>query len=596
MKIDELIRELEAVVRNEQTTAANVGTVAVPLGGVAPGAGGGSIKPWGNWDDKKSKEKQFKKFNRQLAKGKLPQRESVGDGWELDVDKNHSSYDLFAMLISPDGQVMAEMGLSTGDIEVEGKRLAFISDLANVSGEKGMGRKLVAKTVNWLLKHGMILASGEGSVDRKTGKIVSKHSRTPPADRMHAELAASSGSKLVDVDMGDDGPHSLQRLRVYPKPMAESVDAESAAMRRHQESAACESQIEYDDGRDAWTCPDCGWVGPNAPAAPVPVHPADVTEAVGLPSFLVSADDAEKFFARKFEQAMGGVKVEDPMPDSTLITTLPGDARSPRGGDEEQYPPMLRRPMPDVKPVKDHPLQPYARFTTEDHEGSLWVAIMLPPETGAKIMSQYARGEPRDNGVGPHITLAYYGNKSKHPPDAFERIKKAVAEVVATHPPLEFTLTGSGKFAATKNSDGRVPVYVVPSAVGLSALRTDIVRAIAAAGIEYSSPFDFVPHICVGYVNEAEVQPPTIEPGLSWVTDFVTVMSNPEKAEFELGGPSPYAFKEDVDPDFDYLWTKWAGKDDQLGPEMSFDDWMKKRRQETAEATHFVKSVLDASK
>lgn len=73
---EDLIRELEGVLRGEATVAANVGTVPVPLGGAAPGAGGGSISPGYDWDSKKDKERFFKDFNGQLAANKMPKRES----------------------------------------------------------------------------------------------------------------------------------------------------------------------------------------------------------------------------------------------------------------------------------------------------------------------------------------------------------------------------------------------------------------------------------------------------------------------------------------------------------------------------------------
>lgn len=184
---------------------------------------------------------------------------------------------------------------------------------------------------------------------------------------------------------------------------------------------------------------------------------------------------------------------------------------------------------------------------TEDHEGSVWVAIVLPDHAKA-FLKRYQTGEARDDDVGLHITLAYLGKGDQYTPEQIKSMRKAVEKVVAKHAPLEFSITGSGRFAASPNSDGLVPVVLLPSAKGLAALRTDIVRAIERVGVKLPGPFDFLPHICVGYVNDPEAAIPKVTRGEdTWITTQVSFFVNPERNDCPLKGSKMPIVKEDVD-------------------------------------------------
>ena len=171
----------------------------------------------------------------------------------------------------------------------------------------------------------------------------------------------------------------------------------------------------------------------------------------------------------------------------------------------------------------------------DKHEGSVWVAIILPKDVQEELKQHFGGADSdRDGAVGPHITLAYLGKKDKFDPASLEASKARVSAAVAKHPALAFQFNGVGKFVQTKQSDGKTPVYFTPQAKGLAALRTDIVRALEECGIKSDSPFDFVPHVCLGYVGDPGAAVPSKVPDTKWTTDTVHFMVNPERTAMPL--------------------------------------------------------------
>lgn len=171
------------------------------------------------------------------------------------------------------------------------------------------------------------------------------------------------------------------------------------------------------------------------------------------------------------------------------------------------------------------------------HEDSVWVCIVLPDDV-AKAIEPLMVGEEeeREGGVGPHITLVYLGKRSNFTDEQLARGREAVRAVAAQRAPLQFRFTGAGKFTASKQSDRKTPVYLVPSAPGLASLRTDLLRALKDAGLQKDSPFDFSPHVCIGYVDDPETPVPSEVPQVTWTSDEISFMENPECEEMQLAG------------------------------------------------------------
>lgn len=496
-EVESLMREMESILQTEDgapagaTTTANVATVPVPIGGQAPGSGGGSIKPWGDWDSEKAKKKKLKDFNLRLAANQMPVRESLSDP-------------------------LPEVGQSIG-------------------------------------------------------------------------MAQSPRPTRLEVDAP----------RVCPK---------------------CGERLTVPD-----QCGCCDWGrGP-----------------IALPAFL--AQESLPFDDEELRACLGEQELASPMitgipkgvsprradagdfgislrPGGNLKCSVCGSRYAGISGDGRAYcrahspvedvTPMMRRPMPGAKPVEDDGTQPYAQFMSpkkakteslevprglllEEHSDSVWVALFLPDHVHQKLTEKYAVGDVNDDDAGMHITLAYYGSRDQFSDEQLEKMKRVVADVATVHAPLEFTLTGSGRFAASPNSDGKVPVILIPSAQGLAALRTDIVRALHELGVEMPGPFDFVPHICVGYVDDPNIPIPQVTKGeINWVSDEVSFCVNPERLVMPLGGPSPFPFGEDVEPEFDILWTRWPGKTEQFGDELDYRDWLA-RQKEQGEAFQGLEDVVD---
>jgi len=166
------------------------------------------------------------------------------------------------------------------------------------------------------------------------------------------------------------------------------------------------------------------------------------------------------------------------------------------------------------------------------HEGTVWVAIVLPPAI-QEILAGLQVGEQHDNGVGPHITLVHAGRKDSVDPENLMDAIEAVGRIAALHPALAFRFTGVGKFAPSPQSGAKTPVYLVPSAVGLAELRTDVMRAMKSCGVSPSATFDFVPHVCLGYVDDPNPPLPSV-PNITWTTEEISFFVNPERYRMPL--------------------------------------------------------------
>lgn len=172
---------------------------------------------------------------------------------------------------------------------------------------------------------------------------------------------------------------------------------------------------------------------------------------------------------------------------------------------------------------------------TEAHEGSVWVAMVLPDDIKKELNAKYAVGDANDDNVGLHITLAYLGNKSSFSEAQISLLNSATESIAKKNVPLEFMITGIGRFASSPNSDGKVPVVLLPSAKGLNAIRTDLARLIMKAGVELPGPFDFLPHICVGYVNDPNIKLPAVVSGEhKWVQNNISFFVNPSRTDHKF--------------------------------------------------------------
>lgn len=126
-----------------------------------------------------------------------------------------------------------------------------------------------------------------------------------------------------------------------------------------------------------------------------------------------------------------------------------------------------------------------------DVTGMGMVAVYPTPEEAAAIA--LADGNPADT---MHCTLVFLGDVAELDMGA---VNRAIASVAAETPALSGKIGGVGVFAA---GDDGYPQFAIPNVYGLSTLRTRIVDALAAEGIQSPSEHDWVPHMTLNYLEE----------------------------------------------------------------------------------------------
>ncbi len=94
-----------------------------------------------------------------------------------------------------------------------------------------------------------------------------------------------------------------------------------------------------------------------------------------------------------------------------------------------------------------------------------------------------------------HVTLAYLGDYEGD----LQILADALAEVAASHAPLEGKIGGRGVF---EGSETEAPSILMPSVPGLVELRVDVTEALVTASQEYGRDHGYQPHITVAYAGD----------------------------------------------------------------------------------------------
>jgi 2'-5' RNA ligase len=150
--------------------------------------------------------------------------------------------------------------------------------------------------------------------------------------------------------------------------------------------------------------------------------------------------------------------------------------------------------------LKHSPVHKEVYLEKQDDHTTAVIALWLPRNIAEQIAVK--------DGLPPeelHITLAFLGETNDLPD--LETVKRFVAGIAATHPPLKGTINGIGRFSNT-NNDGLQPFYASPDLPDLPALRQAIVEGLESRlGIKASKDHGFIPHITLKYGKPAEAMP-----------------------------------------------------------------------------------------
>ena len=129
------------------------------------------------------------------------------------------------------------------------------------------------------------------------------------------------------------------------------------------------------------------------------------------------------------------------------------------------------------------------------HTGAM-VAVYPPPDIAAALA--LPDGEPAEQ---IHLTLVFLGEAADVDLDATAAV---LAQVAATHPPLNGTIGGYGLFNPTDGSDGSPVTWAGVDLPGLPATRQDLFDALTAAGLAPAAEHGYVPHMTLAYDDRTD--------------------------------------------------------------------------------------------
>lgn len=162
------------------------------------------------------------------------------------------------------------------------------------------------------------------------------------------------------------------------------------------------------------------------------------------------------------------------------------------------------------------------------HTGAM--IALYPPLSLAKALA-VPGGEPADE---LHITLAYLGEAAELTMGQLDTIKAVVEAVARATEPITCRVSGLGRFNAPEGEPE--PWYASVDAPGLVELRTALVRALAANGIEIAADHGFTAHMTLSYLLPGTPAPYDEVPDNVFVAGaiFVVLADNPA-AVYPLG-------------------------------------------------------------
>lgn len=218
-------------------------------------------------------------------------------------------------------------------------------------------------------------------------------------------------------------------------------------------------------------------------------------QAIGSATIEVVASESSSFHVLRFTTELALVEVE-------INVEAGGESEMPEADDEGEA-------------------------EGDDGAGYGGAAVLLYPDAVEAAALAMPDGEPADS---LHITLAYC------PGAQASELADVVADLASRCSEMAGEVTGCGAFADSKG-DGH-PCFAIPNVYGLAALRTDLCRALEAAGVPVASSFDFAPHITLGYSKDGPMMPPHDgRVGCSLSFRALTLSSSAgDRVDYPLGG------------------------------------------------------------
>jgi 2'-5' RNA ligase len=203
----------------------------------------------------------------------------------------------------------------------------------------------------------------------------------------------------------------------------------------------------------------------------------------------------------------------------------PGSANKANGGSDDATGEQTKR---SVEPT---PVQT-----------GIMVAFMIDPHTAAQMA--VPNGEPAND---LHVTLAYMGRVDSetasgklHPSRTIETLKSVLSTFANNNNPLQGSIGGLARFAASESSDYMSPIIALINAPGLQAWRQRLVNMLDIAGYAVANNFEYTPHTTLIYIDEDKPMPSYVLPGVQLNFDTLCLAIGDDRYFFPIGSTPPH--------------------------------------------------------
>ena len=157
------------------------------------------------------------------------------------------------------------------------------------------------------------------------------------------------------------------------------------------------------------------------------------------------------------------------------------------------------------------------------------VAFTLDPETADKL-----KVEDGEDPSEMHVTLVYLGKEVKD--DQIEDLTTMLKGFAATFAPIDVTLAGPIRFAASASSDDKDVCVASVESQTLHKFREDLLNKVESLGIEVKKNFSYNPHVTLKYIGKDDHMPvQRIEP-IQVTFKEITLYVQGKTTDFPLSG------------------------------------------------------------
>lgn len=229
-----------------------------------------------------------------------------------------------------------------------------------------------------------------------------------------------------------------------------------------------------------------------------------------------------------------------PHPARTLLTDILRGLRGLMGGEvsHEDLAAAHLAAREDAAAVAEGdsqhgPVEP-RRFA--QHNGLL-VALWLDPEAAQQL--GLPGGEPAE---ALHLTLCYCGDIARVDEVTLYRAVAGLDAVASYHAPLDATVGGYGRFAASPSSDGQDVFWAAIDAPELEGLRRAVAEALHYAGIPPLATHGYTPHVTLAYLDPGSPNPAETLPSVPLRFSALTVMLGEKRLDLPLAGFAPMLY------------------------------------------------------